>query len=414
MGTESDGHIGPLHGITVLDLTQALAGPYSTMVLADLGADVVKIEPPSGDGTRYNLPHLEEDEAYGGYFHTVNRNKRSVSIDLKTEKGKAAFEEMVPNADVVIENFKVGTMERLGLSYEHLKEIKPDLIYATIRGFGDPRTGESPYAERPAFDVIAQAMGGIMSITGSEDNGPTKVGPGVGDIFPGVLASVGVLAALNHRDRTGEGQFLDVSMVDGILALTERIVYQHSFTGDVPRPQGNTHPLLFPFDRFDASDGYIMIASPGNKHWEALCEHMDRPDLVEEYETGNERVKNADILRPQINEWTSQYTKDELFDLLADDLPCAPVYDAADIFEEEHFKRRDMLPEVEHADTGQTIRLAGSPIKFSDTYTGIRQKGPFLGEHTREFLAENGFTMEEIEELLDDEAIIEYENDVDT
>lgn len=397
---------GPLEGIRVLDLTQALAGPYCTMILADLGAETIKIEPPSGDGTRSTPPNVTEDEAYGGYFHSVNRNKKSISLDLKSEDGKKAFKEMVKSADVVVENFRVGTMDRLGLSYEELTEIKPDLVYASIRGFGDPRTNESPYSERPAYDMISQAMGGIMGITGTEESGPMKIGPGVGDIFPAVHAAVGILSAVLYRDRTGEGQYVDVSMVDGVLSLTERIVYQYSITGEIPEPQGTGHPLLFPFDRFKAKDGYIVIAAPGNKHWSALCDHMDKPELTEEYPTGNDRVKHADELRPLINDWTSSHTKNELFDKLADDLPCAPVYNAADIFEDEHFEVRDMLPEVEHADSGETIQIAGNPIKFDKTHSGVRARGPFLGEHTREVLKEAGLSDDEITELVESDVAL--------
>lgn len=402
---------GPLEGVTVLDLTQALAGPFGTMLLADLGADVIKIEPPAGDGTRASHPHLKDDEAYGGYFHSVNRNKRSIVVDLKSEDGKSAFERMVTHADVVMENYRSGTMDRLGLSYEHLREIKPDLVYASVRGFGDPRTGESPYAYRPAYDIIAQAMGGLMSINGTEESGPTKVGPGVGDIFPGSLCALGVVSALRYRDQTGEGQYVDVSMVDGVLSLVERLVHRYSFTGEIPKPAGSTHPLFFPFDRFETSDGYVVIAASGEKHWQALCEHMDRPELIEDYTDREARNADRDVLRKEINEWTRGYTKQELFDLLADDLPCAPVNNASDIFEEEHFSARNMLVEVEHADTGQSVKLAGSPIKFSETPSGIRREAPFLGEHTEDVLADLGFDADEIDDLLAAEAVDAYRPD---
>lgn len=390
---------GPLAGVRVIDLTQMLAGPFATMVLADLGADVVKIEPPDGDTTRTNRPFLTGDEAYGGYFHSVNRNKRSIVLDLKSDGGQEAFRSLVDEADVVMENYRVGVMDRLGLSYESLRKQKPDLVYASIRGFGDPRLGESPYADRPAFDIIAQAMGGIMSVTGTPESGPVKVGPGVGDIFPAVLSVVGVLSALHHRDRTGEGQYVDVSMVDGVLALCERIVHQHSLAGDVPGPQGNTHPLLFPFDRFEAKDGYVMIAAPRDHQWESLCRHMDRPDLAAEYPEDLDRVDGAEELRPIVNAWTREHTKHELFEMLADDVPCGPVNTIEDIFSDEHFAVRDMLPEVPHADTGETVQLAGSPIKFSETPSGIRSRAPFLGEHSREVLREAGVSDDAIDEL---------------
>lgn len=410
-GGPADSATGPLGDLKVLDLTQMLAGPYATMLLADMGADVVKIEPPGGDSTRDNQPHLQEDEAYGGYFHSVNRNKRSIVLDLKTDEGKEAFLDLVSKADLLLENYRVGTMERLDLSYERLSEINPALIYASIRGFGDPRGGESPYVDRPAFDVIAQAMGGVMSVTGTEESGPIKVGPGIGDIFPAVLCTVGVLSALHHRERTGEGQYVDVGMVDSVLSLAERIVYQYSFTGDVPGPQGNTHPLLFPFDRFEANDGYVMIAAPRDHQWTELCNLMERPEWVEEYPSASDRLDNASKLRPIINDWTQEYSKDELFDLLEDDVPCGPVNTVKDIFEDEHFDARDMLAEVEHADTGDTVRIAGNPIKFTETPSTIENRAPFLGEHTREVLQENGFDEDQIASMLDREGAKEYRSE---
>lgn len=395
----SDGwRTGPLTDIRVLDLTQMLAGPYATMLLADLGADVVKIEPPSGDMTRSNPPHREADEAYGGYFNSVNRNKRGVVLDLKSESGRETFKQLVAETDVLVENFRVGTMDRLGLSYEELAEINPRLVYASIRGFGDPRTAASPYADRPAFDLIAQAMGGVMSVTGTEGNGPTKVGPGVGDLFPAVLSVVGTLSALHYRNQTGEGQYVDVSMVDGVLSLTERIVHQYSVGGDVPSPQGNTHPLLFPFNRFDAADGYVVIAAPADHQWSALCMYMDREDLADfDSET---RVARSEELYEVVSDWTSEHTKTEIFEKLADDVPCGPVFTVEDIFEDEHFAARGMLPEVTHADTNQTVQLAGTPIKFTETPGGVHCRAPFLGEHTQEVLANFGLSPSEINEVM--------------
>src|SRR5437764_3932873 len=230
----------PLHGLRVVDLTRMLAGPYCTMLLADLGADVVKVEPPGGDGTRSTGPFAEDDElrAYGGYFQSVNRNKRSIAVDLKQEAGREVVARLAAAADVLVENFRPGVMERLGLGYESLAEANPRLVYAAVRGFGDPRTGDSPYRDWPAFDVTAQAFGGFMGITGPMPGQPQKAGPGIGDIFPATLAAPGVLAAVHHRRETGRGQFVDVAMYDGVLALCERIVYQHSYAGAVPSQQG--------------------------------------------------------------------------------------------------------------------------------------------------------------------------------
>lgn len=410
---------GPLTDLRVLDCTQMLAGPFATMVLADLGADIVKVEPPRGDMTRTNQPHLTEEEAYGGYFQSVNRNKRSVVLDLKTEEGRTAFLTLVEEADVLVENFRAGTMDRLGLAYETLRDRNPGLVYASIRGFGDPRGGESPYADRPAFDLIAQAMGGIMSVTGTEESGPTKVGPGVGDVFPAVLCVVGVLSALHDRERTGEGQYVDVGMVDSVLALSERIVHQHSYTGEVPGPQGNTHPLIFPFDRFAASDGYVVLAAPNDKQWRALCTHMDRPELIEKYPEKDDRLAHADRLRAVVDGWTRGHTKAELFEVLAEDVPCGPVNDVQDIFADPHFEAREMLPEIEHAGTGERVRVAGTPIKLTRTPGGVHRRAPFLGEHTEEILSEAGYDPATLETFVEDGATIEavgtdHDPDVDS
>ena len=229
---------GALAGLRVLDFTRALAGPFCTMLLADQGADVIKVEAlDTGDGTRTMVPfppEITDRRPYGGYFQSVNRNKRSIVIDLKSPQGKGLVRNMVRSVDVVVENFRAGVMEGLGLSYESLAEINPKLVYAAIRGFGDPRTGESPYSKWPAYDVIAQAMGGMMSITGPVDGVPTKVGPGVGDLIPATLSAFGILAAVLNANKTGEGQFVDVAMYDSILAFCERIVPQYSYTGEVP------------------------------------------------------------------------------------------------------------------------------------------------------------------------------------
>ena len=224
---------GPLAGTRVLDLTQALAGPFCTMLLADLGADVVKVEPPQGDMTRYGGPFTREDteQAYGGYFASINRNKRGVVLDLKTDLGREAVRRLAARADAVVENYKAGVMDRLGLGYESLRDLNARLVYGAIRGFGDPRTGTSPYLDWPAFDVVAQAMGGAVGMTGTAEGATFRCGPSIGDLYPATLAALGITAAVHHAARTGEGQFLDVAMYDGVLALCEAIVYRYSYTG---------------------------------------------------------------------------------------------------------------------------------------------------------------------------------------
>jgi crotonobetainyl-CoA:carnitine CoA-transferase CaiB-like acyl-CoA transferase len=383
---------GPLDGVRVLDLTHALAGPYCSMLLADLGADVVKVEPPRGDITRYAEPFLPGDElrAYGGYFQSVNRNKRGIVVDLKQREGRDVFLRLVPTAAVVVENFRAGVMDRLGLSYETLRETNPRLIYASVRGFGDPRGGASPYADWPAFDVSAQAFGGFMGITGPADGSPQQAGPGVGDIFPGTLCAVGITSALLHAERTGEGQYVDVAMYDGILALCERIVYQHSYTGEIPTPRGNIQPNLCPFGVFPASDGHVTIAAPTNNHWRKLCEIIGRPQfgLDERYKNNLVRVANRDDVQAFLSDWTSKRTKTEIVAALGGEVPVGPVNTVEDIVVDPHVKIREMLAEVEHPGSARTVTIAGSPIKLTETPAGVRHRAPLLGEHTNEVLAE--------------------------
>jgi len=390
---------GPLAGLRVIDLTQMLAGPYCTMLLADLGADVIKVEPPGGDMTRYTGPFFADDEerAYGGYFGSINRNKRSVVLDLKSDEGKDALRAMAASSPVLVENFRAGVMERLGLAWETLHEANPSLVYATIRGFGDPRTGESPYVSWPAFDVVAQAMGGFMGITGTADGVPLKAGPGVGDIYPAALAALGIVAAVRHAERTGTGQLVDVGMVDAVLSMCERIVYQYSYTGAVPGPEGNAHPMLCPFENFPTEDGWITIAAPGDAHWQLLCAAMGRPELGadERFKTGRDRVRNAPETRRVVREWTAGRTTRDAVAALAGKVPAGPVQSVRDIFEDGHAKSRDMLVEVEQA--GYTARkavYAGVPIKLTATPGGIHRRPPRLGEHTAEVFSEFGFAMD--------------------
>jgi crotonobetainyl-CoA:carnitine CoA-transferase CaiB-like acyl-CoA transferase len=376
---------GPLSGIKVLDLTAMLAGPFTTMLLADLGADVVKVEPASGDRTRGLGPHRVGDnpeQALGGYFQSVNRGKRSIVLDLKSEAGAAEFLHLVRVADVVVENFSAGVMERLGLSYEVLAGVNPRLVYAALRGFGDARSGKSPYETWPAFDIVAQAMGGFAGITGPLGGPPLKSGPGIGDIFPGTLLALGIAAAVRHAERTGDGQFVDVAMYDAVLALCERIVYQHSYLGIVPRPMGNGHPLLAPFDIMKTLDGWIAVAAPSDNHWQILAEVMERPDLVDDPRFADNAARLANIaeVRKLVGGWLGGRPTAAVVSALGGRVPIGPVNDAADIFNDEHVRLREMLVEVEQPGSDTPVTIAGSPIKFSSTPAGVRGRGPKLGE----------------------------------
>jgi crotonobetainyl-CoA:carnitine CoA-transferase CaiB-like acyl-CoA transferase len=387
---------GPLDGLRVVDLTQVLSGPFCTMVLADLGADVVKVEPPAGDVARAWGPHPDAPDGadgarppdgYGGYFASVNRNKRGVVLDLKTEAGRAGLHRLLDDADAVVENYRVGVMERLGLGYEALHERHPRLVCVCVRGFGDPRTGLSPYAGWPAFDIVAQAMGGLMGITGPDAGHPTKVGPGVGDIFPGVLAAVGLLAAVRHAECTGEGQLVDVAMYDAVLSLCERVVYQQSITGVAPGPQGNTHPLLCPYGVVASADGFVTVAAPSDHHWRLLAELIGRPELGtdERYATNADRLSRAGEVYRLVEGWSRALPTTDVVRVLGGRIPCGPVASAADILDDPHARARQMLVDLPHPG-GSTVTVAGAPIKFTATPTAPFRPAPLLGEHTDEVL----------------------------
>ncbi len=394
---------GALKGLKVIDLTMMMAGPFATMLLGDQGATIIKVEPlKGGDMTR--SVNLAKGSAmpYAGYYQSVNRNKLSIALDLKSDAGKEVLRRLVKDADVLVENYRVGVMERLGLSYESLAKINPRLVYAAIRGFGDPRTGKSPYADWPAFDVIAQAMGGIMGITGPDAHTPLKIGPGVGDIVPAMLTAFGILAAVRHAEKTGEGQFVDVGMYDAILAVCERLVYQYSYDGVAPGPEGNAHPLLCPFGLFPAKDGWVSIACPQDHFWKILVDAMGRPELAadERYALNPSRVKhNAEVVA-LVSGWTRTLTKVQLAQVLGGKIPFGPVNNAADIFADPHTAARNMLPEVEQPGKGK-VRIAGTPVHMTRTPGGVARRGALLGEDTDAILQDAGYPAEEIAALRD-------------
>lgn len=394
---------GALAGIRVIDLTQMLAGPYCTMLLADQGADVVKIEPIEGDATRQFGPFRADDTArhFGGYFQSTNRNKRSVALDLKSAEGKALFRRLAAGADIVVENFRAGVMDRLGIGYETLAEDNPRLVYAAIRGFGDPRTGASPYVDRPAFDVVAQAMGGAMGVTGPDAETPMKIGPGIGDIFPASLAAFGIMAALHHATRSGQGQFLDVAMYDGILAMCERVVYQYSYTGRSPVPEGNQHPILCPFGVFDCRDGQVTIGCPRDSFWRELVTIMGRPELARDprFLSNNDRLAHAGETVAIVAGWTASLTKAEIALALDGRVPFGPVNTAEDIYGDPHVAARGMLAEVEHPGVAGPVTIAATPIRMTGTPGGVRHRAPLVGEQSEEVLAELGLDAAEIADL---------------
>ena len=409
---------GVLRGLKVLDLTQALAGPYATMLFADHGASVIKIESLKGDLTRGAGPFFDDDQTktHGGYFQSLNRNKKSLAVDLKSEEGRNLFLDLVQNADVVVENFRHGVMDGLGLSYERLKERNPKLVYAALRGFGDSRTGENDYTEWPAFDIIAQAMGGIMSITGSENGPPTKVGPGIGDIVPGIFLAFGVLAAVYQAKTSGKGQFVDVAMVDSILAICERIIYQYQAEKIAPKPEGNHHPFLMPFGVFPASDGEITIAAPSQEFFEALCHALGLENLTKmpEEKGSNKnafewRAESKKTIIAKISDETKKYSRSELKSLLGGKVPFGPVMDMADISKDEYFIHRDMLPEIPEPGSAQKRTVAGLPVKMMENPGSVKVAAPHVGQHTRQILLDAGVDEVRIKNLFDCGVIAEFE-----
>lgn len=395
----SDRAWGALAGLRVVDLTQSLSGPFCTQILADHGAVVIKVEPPAGDLVRRAGPYHAADtpKSEAGYFHSINRNKQGIALDLKTEDGPKILMRLIADADILVENYRAGTMEKLGLSYETLSERNPRLIYGVVRGFGDHRTGTSPYLNWPAYDVVAQAMGGICGITGPDAEHPTKIGPGIGDIVPGIFLAVGILAAVVNRQSTGKGQFVDVAMVDSILAITERIVYQNSFAKITPGPQGNHQPFFGPFGLFPTKDGHVALAATTDAFFEKLCIALEAPELLQDprfkTEAGRGDVKP---LIDAVSKLTQRYTKAELAQRLGGRVPFGPVNSIAEIAADPHFAAREMLPRLSIPGIPEPLAVAGTPIKFSRTPGQVTSRGPRLGEHSEAILAAAGYSVGEI------------------
>lgn len=382
-----------LKGLRVLDLSRMLSGPYCTMMLADHGAEVIKIEDKRGDTSRNNGPFRDDDpeHEWAGYFVSLNRNKKSAQLDLKSEEGKAAFRKLALTADVIVENFRPGVMDRLGLSYESLFEANPALVYAAIRGFGDPRTGDSPYGKWPSYDVVAQAMGGLMAVTGPDADTPTKVGPGIGDVFAGMMMSFGVMAALREAEATGKGQFLDVAMYDAMISLCERAVYLHDMTGEIPKPEGNGHPLLAPFGLFPSSDGSVALGIVDDSFWQALTTVMGKPELGADlrYATRAARSGNAAAVNAMVGAWTTQHSKSELTNILGGKVPFGPLNTIKDIFRDPHVAARKMLAQVPHPDPKHSPwTVAANPLRFGRHEPTAFAPPPRLGEHTETILAD--------------------------
>lgn len=392
----------PLENIKILDLTRVLAGPYCTMTLADLGAEVIKVEiPGQGDDSRAFGPYVENESAY---FMSLNRSKESITLNLKQDKAKNILKQLVEKVDVIVENFKPGTMEKLGLGYDVLKEINPRIIYAASSGFGH----YGPYSQRPAYDGVVQAMGGIMSITGQKDGEPTRVGPSVGDILAGLFTSIGILAAINKRNVDGVGAKIDVSMLDCQVAVLENALARYFVTGVSPKPEGNRHASIVPFEPFDTSDGKIMIAAGNDNLWRKLCHAVERDDLAldERFITNPLRNENYNDLRPLLATEIKKKTTDVWQNLFIErGVPSGPINNVEMVVKDKQVLARNMIQEVLHPVAG-LMHLPGIPIKISDCDDNIRFSAPTLGQHTDVILTRYlGYTSEEIEMLRSENVI---------
>jgi crotonobetainyl-CoA:carnitine CoA-transferase CaiB-like acyl-CoA transferase len=389
---------GPLADMTVIDCTQALAGPFGTALLADLGANVIKVEAPGGDTFRPLPPflpdyaHAASDEQagtdYGAPFAAVNRNKRSICLNLKDDDDKEVLLQLCENADAIVENMRSGVMDNLGLSYETIAARNPQIVYGAVRGFGDPRTGESPYALWPCLDVAAQSMGGLVH---ANDD---LVNPAVADIYPGTLMALGLVSAIHHARQTGQGQFVDTAMYDSVLALMRTSVAAYGFTKVDPGGPGKRTTALMPFGLFEAKDGRFAIAAPRPNHWEKLCEAMQRPDLVTDERTRSNgaRVRNQEFVEEQITAWSQSLTRQELFDKLGGRVPVGPAQSMEEIYNDPHLEARGMLDWYSPPGDNPEVAIGANPIKFTETTTSFYQQPPLLGEHTEEILNEFGIT----------------------
>ena len=393
---------GPLDGLTVLDLTRILSGPFCTMMLADFGADVIKVEQPvTGDPARGNGPFLTKDadgkqiaaqaqgdDAYSSYFMSINRGKRSIAIDLSKPKGRELLLSLAEKADVLVENFRPGTMQKLGLAYEAFQERNPRLVMASISGFG--QTG--PYSQRPALDVIVQGMGGMLSITGEPGGGPVRPGASIGDITAALFTTVAIQSALLERERSGLGQYIDISMLDCQVSIMENAFMRYFTLGEVPQRIGTRHPSSTPFQAFETSDGHVVVAIMGGStdQWPLFCAALDLPDLIddERYVTGWGRTQNYDELIPLIEAAMLKKTNAEWVELLSDmGIPVGPVQDIGEVAQDPQVNQRDMFVELDHPSLGP-VRFTGNPMKLSRTPGSPTRIPPDLGEHSAELLQE--------------------------
>lgn len=394
--------MGPLHGITVLDFTRVLSGPYCTMALADLGARVIKLEHPGrGDDTRrWGPPFLGDESAY---FLSVNRNKESIAIDFKSPGGREVVERLLDRADVIVENFRPGTLDGLGLDAATVRASRPHVIYCSISGYG--QTG--PRRDEPGYDAVMQAEGGLMSITGAADGPPYRLGVAIVDIVSGMFAAQGVLAALVARGNTGQGQVVDIGMLDATAALLTYQAGNYFATGTVPGRLGNRHPTIAPYETFATRDGDLALAVGNDNLWQAFCRAAERPDLGADarFATNALRLANYDALKPALVQVFASRTRAEwTARLLEEGVPCGGVRTVDEVFADPQTVAREMVASVPHATLGE-VRVTGVPVKLSDTPGSVRTGPPTLGQHTAAILEELGYDQQAVRALADSGAV---------
>ena len=394
---------GPLDGIRVLDLTRVVAGPYCSMFLGDLGADVVKVEQPdTGDDTRGWGPPFAGGES--AYFLSINRNKRSLALDLKSKRAVELLRQLVKVADVVIENFRPGTMQRFGLAEQDLRKLNPRLIYASLTGFG----ADGPMSDWPGYDLIVQAWGGLMSITGAPDGEPVKVGVAIIDLVAGLMLGKAVTAALFAREKIGVGQRIDTSLLEAEVASLINVGSNYLVGGKVPTRWGNAHPNIVPYQNFKTADGYLVIGVASEVIWKRFCQAIGRPNLTDDARFANNslRVENRTKLIALLSEVFLQRDNETWFKLLtAAEVPCSPVQTIDQVFQAPQVLHRDMVMEIEHPTAGK-VRMAGIPVKFSVTPASLRLPPPLLGEHNEAILSNwLGMSAEAIDELKKEKII---------
>jgi len=387
---------GPLTGTTVLDLTRVLSGPYCTMMLADLGARVIKVEHPGkGDDTRHWGPPFVGTES--AYFLSVNRNKESVSLDFKHPQGRDVLERLIARADVMVENFKPGTMDRAGFGWETLRARHPRLVYASISGYG--QTG--PRSNEPGYDAVIQAEGGLMSVTGAGDGPAYRLGVAISDIVAGMFASQGITAALFARERTGHGQRVDIGMLDTTAALLTYQAGNYFATGQIPARLGNRHPTIAPYETLKTADGEIVVAVGNDSLWKRFCPAIDRPDLADDprFRTNRDRLTNYEVMKPELDRALAARTRAEWTERFrAAGVPCGAVRDVGEVLADPQIAARDMVATLQHPTAGAT-RVIGTPIKLSDTPGSVRTPPPTLGQHTDAVLGELGYDQKMIASL---------------